>query len=465
MIQERRKFQRSSIFLIANVRDLKSFQQNSSGITADFSQEGIGIESHNICFHRGESLEILLKDPQSELSFSAEGEIVWKRDGWYNCKIGVKFRQITPLTINKVLTLISGVDKIPAESHLPDNGNRESEGSKKEKKADPAAPATSDRPTRKAVNIDESIYLSAIETDFTDKAKPVIDSSAPNGNVNKNPTRVNTKSHSNEDPMPGSDRTVVEEPVINGSQNNKRLFPFLLMLLSVVFLAAAVLTSNNIKRLLGFNIQPGQFVFSQAIVKESNVSLIDRGRSDIFSAKRPPELSQVSDTQDINDASLTGKDKSDVQYPSIAAEVVQTGKTVTFVTTHDHNQNKSLSSNANIVPANDLKATIMFDYKSDIINPVFHSQIENISKALLANPKSIVKINGHADNTGPEMYNLDLSMRRSLAVKKMLLQKGIGSERVKLAFFGESNPVASNMTVSGRMKNRRVEMLVVSAVD
>jgi len=420
MKQERRKFQRAPIFLIANVKDLKSFQQNSSGITADFSQEGIGIESHSICFHRGEILEILLKDPQSELSFSAEGEVVWKRDGWYNCKIGLKFRQITPLTINKILTLISGVDKIPAESHVPGNGKKESEGSDKEKKADPAVPEASDRPTKKPVKIDESIYFAAIETDSTVKADTVIDSQALNGPANNNPSGENTKSYLNKDHIPESDSVILKEPFINGSQNSKHLSLFLLILLSAVFLAAAILTSGNIKSLLGFNIKTDQSVFSRDAAKERAVSLVNSG---------------------------------------------QTNDVVTNVSTHDNDQNKSLSVNSDIKPVNIPRTAIMFDYNSDIIDPAFYPQIENITRTLYAYPKSIVKIKGHADNIGPEMYNLNLSMRRSLAVKKLLLRKGIGSERIKLAFFGESSPVASNLTVSGRMKNRRVEMLVVSAAD
>ena len=452
MMQERRKFQRSPIFLIANVKDLKSLQQNSSGITADFSREGIGIESHSIYFHRGEILEIILKDPQSELSFSAEGEIVWKRDGWYSCKIGIKFRQITPLTINQILRLTSDGNKIPAESHLRDSGNGESEGKNKENKSDPEAPARSDEPTGKAANIDESIYLGTIRTDITDKAVTVIDASTLNGKVNKNP-------------LPESNNIISKEPVVNNSQNNKRMFPFMLVLLTVVFAAAAVLTFNNIKGLLGSHLQPGHSVISQDAVTEGNISLIESKRSDVISVKKPPEPLQVSDIQNVKDASLTGTVKSDVPHLSAAAEVGQADHKVTLVTTHDNNRNKSLSANADIIPVSDLRATIMFDYNSDVINPVFYPQIGNITKALLANPKSIVKINGHADNTGPEMYNLDLSMRRSLAVKKMLLRKGIGSERIKIASLGESNPVASNLTVSGRMKNRRVEMLVVSVIN
>jgi outer membrane protein OmpA-like peptidoglycan-associated protein len=247
------------------------------------------------------------------------------------------------------------------------------------------------------------------------------------------------------DPMPGSDRIISKEPVIN----KKRPSIALLILLSAVFLAATALRSDNIKNLLRFNQLTDQFVFSHDAVKENE----------------PPESLQVSENQDINDASLTGKDKSHVQHLSAVAEAGQRNDTVATVNTHDNDHNKNHSAKADMPPVNDLRATIMFGYNSDIIDPTFYPPIENITKALLANPKSNVTIKGHADNTGPEMYNLDLSMRRSLAVKKMLLRKGIDNERIKLAFLGESNPAASNRTATGRMRNRRVEMLVVSGLD
>ena len=72
-----------------------------------------------------------------------------------------------------------------------------------------------------------------------------------------------------------------------------------------------------------------------------------------------------------------------------------------------------------------------------------------------------VTIEGHADATGTEQYNLDLSKRRAAAVQKYITGKGVDQARVSIAFFGESKPVESNATKEGRRKNRRVEFRIV----
>lgn len=442
MILERRKFQRSSIFLIVNFRDSKSLQQDSSGITADFSQEGIGIESHSISYERGEILEILLKDPRSELSVSAEGEIVWRRDGWYNCKIGIKFRQITPRTKNEMLALISSVNKILVEPPLHDEDNRRSE-----------VRVTSDGSTIKAAKTDETIYISKIERKITDKDDPIIGGLTLKDKVNKKPSGEKAKAHFKKELRANSDEIIFKKTFINNPQKKNRLLIVLLMVFTVGFLAAAGLKFDYIKKALSFDIQTNKSIISQDIAKRKDVSFNDsaqQGSSGIAGSVKPL---QVSNAPEINKASSSGENKR-------ADRITRKGQ---IANTHNNIQPKGLSVNEGILQVNNLRATIMFDYNSEIINPFVYSEIKKITNALLANPKSIVKIEGYSDNIGPGMYNLDLSMRRSLAVKKMLIQEGIDDARIKVAFWGASNPVASNRTVSGRMKNRRVEMLVVSA--
>jgi len=68
-----------------------------------------------------------------------------------------------------------------------------------------------------------------------------------------------------------------------------------------------------------------------------------------------------------------------------------------------------------------------------------------------------VEINGHADAIGPEAYNQDLSLRRALAVRDRLVEAGVDPARVSFSGFGETRPLESNATETGRAFNRRAD--------
>ncbi len=56
--------------------------------------------------------------------------------------------------------------------------------------------------------------------------------------------------------------------------------------------------------------------------------------------------------------------------------------------------------------------------------------------------------------------NWELSAQRSLTVLRYLVKRGIPEERIQAVGCGESQPIASNSTASGKAKNRRVEIVV-----
>lgn len=66
-------------------------------------------------------------------------------------------------------------------------------------------------------------------------------------------------------------------------------------------------------------------------------------------------------------------------------------------------------------------------------------------------------IEGHTDSRGAADYNQSLSLRRAEAVKAYLVQQGFSSEEMTVIGHGEMQPIASNASVEGRAKNRRVE--------
>ena len=82
---------------------------------------------------------------------------------------------------------------------------------------------------------------------------------------------------------------------------------------------------------------------------------------------------------------------------------------------------------------------------------------------LLERDDTIAKIRvvGHTDSSGAEDANRKLSQWRADAVKRYFVKRGITAERVEALGRGSAEPVASNATKDGRIKNRRVEFILI----
>jgi OOP family OmpA-OmpF porin len=70
-------------------------------------------------------------------------------------------------------------------------------------------------------------------------------------------------------------------------------------------------------------------------------------------------------------------------------------------------------------------------------------------------------VSGHTDITGSPEFNQVLSRKRAANVKAYLIAQGVPADRVKIEYFGMTKPIASNDTVEGRKKNRRVDIEIV----
>ena len=104
---------------------------------------------------------------------------------------------------------------------------------------------------------------------------------------------------------------------------------------------------------------------------------------------------------------------------------------------------------------------IFFDFDKAVLKPESFPELNRIVDALKEKSGMQIEIAGHTDNIGTEEYNLSLSERRARAVISYLAEKGIPANRLKVVFFGESKPAATNDTNEGRKKNRRVEFKIL----
>jgi len=87
-----------------------------------------------------------------------------------------------------------------------------------------------------------------------------------------------------------------------------------------------------------------------------------------------------------------------------------------------------------------------------------YAVLDRIAEALAEWTNVKLEIQGHTDNLGNDMTNLNLSQRRADRVKRYLVEKGIDEKRLRAVGYGAEFPVADNHTIEGRTRNRRVEL-------
>jgi outer membrane protein OmpA-like peptidoglycan-associated protein len=98
------------------------------------------------------------------------------------------------------------------------------------------------------------------------------------------------------------------------------------------------------------------------------------------------------------------------------------------------------------------------------------TRVDNVAKAILDDiavkiqeyPGVTVELVGHTDSTGSEATNLKVGQTRAENVMKYLVDRhNIEPERFEVTSMGEAEPIADNNTAAGRIKNRRVEVIMM----
>ncbi len=107
---------------------------------------------------------------------------------------------------------------------------------------------------------------------------------------------------------------------------------------------------------------------------------------------------------------------------------------------------------------------ISFEFNKDDLKPEFHKTIADFAHELLNVDIRQLRVEGHTDNLGAREYNLALSQRRADVVADAFLANGFAARDVERKGVGSDHPAADNNTPEGRAQNRRVEIIVVSAV-
>jgi outer membrane protein OmpA-like peptidoglycan-associated protein len=108
---------------------------------------------------------------------------------------------------------------------------------------------------------------------------------------------------------------------------------------------------------------------------------------------------------------------------------------------------------------------LLFEINKSIILPVSYPFLTELASALNDNLEYKIDIVGHTDNKGTNEANLTLSRNRAKAVKDYLISEKVSESRITSYGLGESSPIATNDTLEGRTKNRRVEFKLEKIID
>lgn len=107
---------------------------------------------------------------------------------------------------------------------------------------------------------------------------------------------------------------------------------------------------------------------------------------------------------------------------------------------------------------------VTFKLGSYVLSDEAKAKLDSVASQVSGqNSGYMVEIQGFADATGDENFNIGLSERRAEAVKRYLVSKNIQLHRISIVGLGEANPAGDNKTRAGREQNRRVEVRVLKS--
>lgn len=112
-----------------------------------------------------------------------------------------------------------------------------------------------------------------------------------------------------------------------------------------------------------------------------------------------------------------------------------------------------------------VEKNLLFEKLKYNIQTKSFEELKSLVDVLSLRPDIMIEIQGHTDSGGTDEDNMELSKNRANEVKSYLVKNGVDANRVKTTYFGESKPIASNDTESGRQMNRRVRIRVIKKED
>src|SRR5690606_31692086 len=111
-----------------------------------------------------------------------------------------------------------------------------------------------------------------------------------------------------------------------------------------------------------------------------------------------------------------------------------------------------------------LEEKVLFDLNRSRVKHEGRRALRAIITLFEQHPEWIeMRVEGHADSTGPADFNLELSQRRAERVRDVMVKLGMDPAKISHKGFGETVPRVEGTSEEALQKNRRVEFVVVNA--
>jgi len=110
-----------------------------------------------------------------------------------------------------------------------------------------------------------------------------------------------------------------------------------------------------------------------------------------------------------------------------------------------------------------ISAPVYFQFDRHEITDEGLQLLDQKVDALQRNSSVHIRIEGNADDSGSDEYNMALSQRRAAVVNRYFTERGIDPSRIKIVSYGEEHPACTTSREEDcRAKNRRDEFVILS---
>jgi outer membrane protein OmpA-like peptidoglycan-associated protein len=104
--------------------------------------------------------------------------------------------------------------------------------------------------------------------------------------------------------------------------------------------------------------------------------------------------------------------------------------------------------------------TVFFEWDKSDLTPAALDTIHRAAGAYRSKGGAQINASGHTDRSGPEAYNLALSLRRANSVRDALVADGVRASDISVVGLGESQPLVPTADGVREAQNRRVEIVI-----